>query len=132
MVYIMKKYYIELGAIVVALLMMSTVTAVPQTHSKVVMDIVDKIEQEKDVLEEKLTEIFLDDLKLGGIIDFLIQLIMLIIQLVMKIIEIVQGIMGLINLIQNLIAALTTLFQLVQSLIELIQDIFNPEPLLDF
>lgn len=132
MVYIMKKYYIELGAIVVALLMMSTVTAVPQTHSKVVMDIVDKIEQKKDVLEEKLTEIFLDDLKLGGIIDFLIQLIILIIQLVMKIIEIVQGIMGLINLIQNLIAALTTLFQLVQSLIELIQDIFNPEPLLDF
>ena len=128
----MKKYYIELGAIVVALLMMSTVTAVPQTHSKVVMDIVDKIEQKKDVLEEKLTEIFLDDLKLGGIIDFLIQLIILIIQLVMKIIEIVQGIMGLINLIQNLIAALTTLFQLVQSLIELIQDIFNPEPLLDF
>lgn len=132
MVHIMKKYYIELGAIVVALLMMSTVTAVPQTHSKVVMDIVDKIEQKKDVLEEKLTEIFLDDLKLGGIIDFLIQLIILIIQLVMKIIEIVQGIMGLINLIQNLIAALTTLFQLVQSLIELIQDIFNPEPLLDF
>lgn len=132
MVHIMKKYYIELGAIVVALLMMSTVTAVPQTHSKVVMDIVDKIEQKKDVLEEKLTEIFLDDLKLSGIIDFLIQLIILIIQLVMKIIEIVQGIMGLINLIQNLIAALTTLFQLVQSLIELIQDIFNPEPLLDF
>jgi len=128
----MKKYYIELGAIVVALLMMSTVTAVPQTHGKVVMDIVDEIEQKKDVLEEKLTEIFLDDLKLGGIIDFLIQLIILIIQLVMKIIEIVQGIMGLINLIQNLIAALTTLFQLVQSLIELIQDIFNPEPLLDF
>ncbi|MEA3457311.1 MAG: hypothetical protein U9R21_01385 [Candidatus Thermoplasmatota archaeon] len=128
----MKKYYIELGAIVVALLMMSTVTAVPQTHSKVVMDIVNEIEQNKDVLEEKLTEIFLDDLKLGGIIDFLIQLIMLIIQLVIKIIEIVQGIMGLINLIQNLINALTTLFQLVQSLIELIQDIFNPEPLLNF
>ena len=128
----MKKYCIELGAIAIALLMMSTVTAVPQTHSKVVMDIVNEVEQNKDILEGKLTEIFLDTLKLGGIIDFLIQLITLIIQLVLKIVEIVQGIMGLVNLIQNLIDALTTLFQLVQSLIELIQEIFNPEPLLNF
>ena len=128
----MKKYCIELGAIAVALLMMSTATAVPQAHSKVVMDIVNEVEQNKDILEGKLTENFLDTLKLGGIIDFLIQLITLIIQLVLKIIEIVQGMMGLINLIQNLIDALTTLFQLVQSLIELIQEILNPEPLLNF
>ena len=128
----MKKYCIELGAIAVALLMMSTATAVSQTNSKIVMDIVNEVEQNKDILEGKLTEIFLDNIKLDGIINLLIQLIILIIKLVLKIIEIVQGIMRLVNLIQNLIAALTTLFQLVQSLIELIQEIFNPEPLLNF
>lgn len=124
----MKKSYIELGAIVVALLMMSTVTAVPQTHSESVMNLVNEVEQKKNILEEKITENFLDNLEMGGLIDFLIQLITLIIQLVLKIIEIVQNAMGLVNLIQSLFDALTTLFQLIQDLIDLITNIFNPEP----
>jgi hypothetical protein len=124
----MKKCYIELGAIFVALLMMSTVTAVQQTKSESVINVVNNFEQKKDILETQITRNFLDNTKLGGLIDLLIQLITLLIQLVLKAVEVVQSVIGLVNMIQNLIDAFTTLFQLIQDLIDLIKDIFNPEP----
>jgi hypothetical protein len=123
----MKKCYIEFGAIFVALLMMSTVTAVQQTNSESVINIVNKVEQNRVNLKAELTQNLLENTKLGGIIDILVQLITLLIQLVLKTVEVVQNVIGLVNMIQNLINAFTTLFQLIQDLIDLIQDIFNPE-----
>ena len=43
----MKKSIIVLAAIAVALLMASTVTAVPQVHSTPVMKVVNEVEQKK-------------------------------------------------------------------------------------
>lgn len=123
----MKKYFIEIMAFFIALLMMSTVTAVPQTQSTSVMDIVDKLEENENYINEFLKSNLIDRFKLDGLIELLIQLILLIIEFVTQIISIVQNIIGLVNLIQNLIDAISTLFQLIQQLIELIQDIINPQ-----
>ena len=123
----MKKYYIELGAIFVALLMMSTVTAVQQTHSESVINIVNNIEQKRDILKTEISRNALDNIRQAGLIDLLIQLITVIIQLVMKAVEVVQNIIGLADLIQNLINAFTTLIQLIQDLFDIINDILNPE-----
>ena len=128
----MKKCYIELVAIVIALLMMSTVTAVPQINSKSLMNKINDVEQKRNFLEEKITVNFCNNIRPCGLIDLLIQLITLLIQLVFKIIQVVQDVIGLVNLIQNLIDALTNLFQLIQDLFELLQEIFNPEPLKSF
>jgi hypothetical protein len=123
----MKKYYIELGAIFVALLMMSTVTAVQQTNSESEINILNKIEQNRINLKRELKINLIENSKIGGILDILVQLITLIIQLVLNAIDVVQNIIGLVNMIQNLINAFTTLFQLIQDLLDLINNIFNPE-----
>jgi len=127
MVYLMKKLYIELGAIFIALLMMSTVTAVQQTHSESVINIVNTMEQKIDILKTEISQKVTDNIKQAGLIDLIIQLITITIQLVMKAVEVVQNIIGLVDLIQNLINAFTTLFQLIQDLFDIINDIFNPE-----
>ena len=127
MVYLMKKLYIELGVIFVALLMMSTVTAVQQTHSESVINIVNTMEQKRDILKTEISRNALDNIRQAGFIDLLIQLITVIIQLVMKAVEVVQNIIGLADLIQNLIDAFTTLIQLIQDLFDIINDILNPD-----
>jgi hypothetical protein len=122
----MKKYFIDIGAIFIAILLMSTVTAVPQNLSKPTMDLINKFEDDIDKIESIN---FIDNLNIaisGGIIELLIQLIMLIIQFVMELVDFISNIMSLISLIQNLIEAITTFFQLFQELIDLIRSIFNP------
>ena len=126
----MKKYFIEIGAILIALLLMSTVTAVPQTQSKPAMDIINDIEDKINLIESNALTNILNNVESGGIIELLIQLITVIIQFIIELIGIIQNIIGLVNLIDTLIAAFTTLFQLIQDLIELIRSIFNPEQLI--
>jgi hypothetical protein len=125
----MKKYYIEIGAILIALLLMSTVTAVPQTQSKPAMDIINDIEDKINLIESNELTNIINNVETGGIIELLIQLITVIIQFIIELIGIIQNIIGLVNLIETLIEAFTTLFQLIQDLIELIRSIFNPEQL---
>ena len=74
----MKKIIFSFGAILITILLVSTGTAVPQTYSKPVMDIVNEIEQQKTQYEERLSII---DLPINGIFDFLRKLIAWIIQL---------------------------------------------------
>jgi len=126
----MKKYFFEIGAILIALLLMSTVTAVPQTQSKPAMDIINDIEDKINLIESNALTNILNNVESGGIIELLIQLITVIIQFIIELIGIIQNIIGLVNLIDTLIAAFTTLFQLIQDLIELIRSIFNPEQLI--
>jgi len=126
----MKKYFFELGAILIALLLMSTVTAVPQTQSKPAMDIINDIEDKINLIESNALTNIINNVESGGIIELLIQLITVIIQFIIELIGIIQNIIGLVNLIDTLIAAFTTLFQLIQDLIELIRSIFNPEQLI--
>jgi len=126
----MKKYFFEIGAILIALLLMSTVTAVPQTQSKPAMDIINDIEDKINLIESNEISNIINNAESGGIIELLIQLITVIIQFIIELIGIIQNIIGLVNLIETLIAAFTTLFQLIQDLIELIRSIFNPEQLI--
>jgi phage-related protein len=122
----MKKYFMGLGVFLISLLLISTVTAVPQTHSKPAMNLINSIEDKKNIIDFKSLNDILNNIESGGIIDLLIQLITLIIQFVMEIISIIQNVISLVNLVQNLIDAFTTLFQLIQDLIEIITNIFNP------
>lgn len=122
----MKKYFMGVGVFLISLLLISTVTAVPQTHSKPTMNLINSIEDKKNIIDFQPLNNILNNIKSGGIIDLLIQLITLIVQFVMEIITIIQNIMSLVNLVQNLIEAFTTLFQLIQDLIEIIKNIFNP------
>lgn len=122
----MKKYFICIGTFFITLLLISTATAVPQTHSNSVMNLIDDLEENKKIIEsEKLNNIISNVISVG-IIELLIQLIMLIIEFIMEIINLIQNISSLVNLIQNIIDAFSTLFQLIQDLIELIRNIFNP------
>ena len=124
----MKKCVITLGAIVVALLMMSTVTAVPQTHSTSIMDKVNVVEDKKAFIEEIMSENLLEKLSLDGLIDLLIQLIMLMIELITTIVGIIGSITTLIELIQYILDAIPLIMQLINDLLDLIGQIFNPEP----
>jgi len=125
----MKKYFMVIEAIFISLLLVSTVTAVPQAHSNPVMNLINDIEENKSIIDYNLFKNIINNVQSGGIIDLIIQLITLIIQFILEIIDVIQNIIGLVNLIQNLIDAFTTLFQLIQDLIEIIRNIFNPSSL---
>lgn len=122
-----------LVAIAIALLMVSTVTAIPQTHSTPVMNVVNEVEQKK-TLFEKETEIFLGKIggksakvETDGIIDIIIALIQLLIDLILGIIQFINNIMQIGNLIMALINAINNLINAITQFIEWIQGILNPE-----
>lgn len=126
----MKKYFISIGTFFISLMLISTVTAVPNNQSEPVMNVINDIEDKKNFIDndisfDNLININPDGIT-GGIFDLLIQLIRLIIELVMELISVIQNIISLVNLISSLINAFNTLFQLIQELIALLGNIFNP------
>ena len=129
----MKKSLIVLGAIAVVLLMVSTVTAVPQVHSTPMMEIVNEVEQKKTLINGKIgafSDKIVDKLvnvELGGIIEIIIAILLFLIQLLNSIIQFILTIMQIGNLILALIDAITTLIDLITQFIEWIQAILNPE-----
>jgi len=126
------KLTVVFGALGIALLLLSTVTAVPQSHSEPVMDQIHAIEDLHTQLENEQSKLGLEEIFPTGILDWLIQLITLIIKIVINIVQIIQSIMSIISLIQFVIEALQTLIQVVQEFIALLQDIFNPsDPMLN-
>ena len=123
----MKKTVLGLGAIIFSLLLVSTATAVPQTNSEPGMNIVRKIEHEKQIAKDSNHNEYFSMVQNDGIIEIIIQLLRLLLQFVLKLIEIVSDLINLIGLIQSLVNALLTLFDLIQQLIQLIMNIFNPK-----
>lgn len=117
----MKKGVISIGVFLISILMISTATAVPTTHSKPVMDQVNRIEQQ----EEKLLSF---DVFPQSILQLIWQILLLIINLIMKLIEVVNMVITIVQLIQALITGLQTLIQMIQNIIQLITDLFNPDP----
>ena len=122
----MRKIFLLIGAIFTALLMISTVTAVPQVNSDPLMDKINEIEENKRMIDEKLAAIN-PDIETGGLIDLLIQIIQWIIALVQQIIDFILDIFGLVELIEYMIGLIVTLFELIMSLIDFIIDIFTPD-----
>ena len=129
----MKKSMIVLGSIAVVLLMVSTVTAVPQAHSTPVMNVVNEVEQKKKLFECE-TEIFSGriaeksaNVETGGIIDTIIALIQFLIDLILGIIQFLTNLMQIGDLILALINAINNLIDIITQFIEWIQGILNPE-----
>jgi len=118
----MKKNLILLGAIAVILLMVSTVTAVPQAHSTPLMKTVSEIEQKRAILEDISFNI-----QPGGIIDIIIALIQFLIDLITGMIQFITNLLQIGNLILALIDAITALISIITQFIEWILDLFNPE-----
>jgi len=117
----MKKGVILIGALFVTLLLISTVTAVPTSHSQPVMKKINQIEQ-----QEKQLETFGDTIP-QGIFDLIWQILLALFNLIVKIIEVVNTILTIVQLIQALLNGLQTLIQLIQDFIELINELLNPE-----
>ncbi|MDG6229647.1 MAG: hypothetical protein QCH96_06750 [Candidatus Thermoplasmatota archaeon] len=122
----MKKILLVAGALLSAFLMVSVVTAVPQSHSTTAMNVIEDIEQERIILQDRLSNIGVLDPQFGGIIDLLKQLIWLIIQAILDLIEIVRNLIGLVALIDYLIQLVMILVEAIMALIEIIMNIFNP------
>ena len=128
----MNKKVIVLMAIAIALLMVSAVTAIPQTHSTPVMKVVNEVEQKKTLFEWE-TEIFSGKIEemsakvgTGGIIDTIIALIQFLIDLILEIIQFINNLMQIGNLIMSLINAINNLINAIIQFIEWIQGILNP------
>ncbi len=129
----MKTSLVVLGAIAVVLLMVSTVTAVPQVHSTPMMEIVNEVEQKKTLINGKLGAFSdkiadkLVNVEPTGIITWLINLIVSLIEFVRNIINFISSIIQLAELIITLINLITTLYEVIMQFIEWIQGILNPE-----
>ncbi len=129
----MKKSLIVLGAIAVILLMVSTVTAVPQVHSTPMMEIVNEVEQKKTLINGKIgafSDKIVDKLvnvEPVGIIKWLINLIISLIEFIKNIINLISTMIQLAELIISLINLITTLYEVIMQFIEWIQGILNPE-----
>ena len=128
----MKRRLIVWGVIAIALLMVSTATAVPQAHSTSVMNVINDMEQKKVLIEQNLAAFSekladkLVDAEPGGLIDLLIAILMAIINFVNAIIQFIFDLFDLVGLVEYLIERITYLIGLIMSFIELIIEIFTP------
>ena len=129
----MKKSLVILVAISIVLLMISTVTAVPQVHSKPMMEIVNEVEQKKTLINGKIG-IFSDKIvdkfvnaEPRGIISWLISLITALIEFITNLISFISTVVQLAELIISLINLITTFYETIMQFIEWLQGIFNPE-----
>ena len=120
----MKKIILILGALLTSCIMLSTVTALPQTNSKPVMDCIQEMEERSNIIDEGLLDVSIPDQ--NGIIDLIKQIVTLIIQFILNLINIVRDLIGLVSLIEYLINLITVLFNAVMNLIEVILNLFNP------
>jgi len=116
----MQKGVLFIGAVFVSLLMISTATAVPTTHSKPVMDVIDKIEEKEEQIQST-------DVLSKGIFQLIWQILIALFNLIMKIIEVVNLVTSIIQLIQALVNGISTLFEMIQEFIDLINDFLNPD-----
>lgn len=113
-------------ALLSILLIVSVATAVPQSQSSTVMNIIGDIEQERNTLEEKQLNFETLDPQASGIFDLLKQLIWLIIKVIMNLIDIIKNLIGLVALIEYLIQLIMVLVDSIIILIDMIMNIFNP------
>ena len=127
----MKKYFMAMGSIFISILLVTTVTAIPNSQSNIIINKINEISEINNSINNEKLSIFLSNILSVGIIELLIQLITLLVQFILEMIEIIQNVIGLVNLIQNLISAFTTLFELLQELIDLITNLFNPSAIIN-
>jgi len=121
----MKRGLILLGAVLISLLTISSVTAHPYSQSQPVMDIISELE----ALEEMVSQAEEQTIQLPktfGIIDIIKQLLSLILNLILSLIQFVLGLMDIVELIESIINAINQLIQIVMDFINMIIDLFSP------
>ena len=107
----MKKFTLILGSIFISIIMISTVSAVPQVNSNPIMDKINIIEENKKIIENTLSLIN-PDVENGGLIDLLMQLIQWLINIVQEIITLILQIFNLVDLVEDLIQLIVTIIVL--------------------
>ena len=124
----MRRDFLIILAIFITFLMISSATAVPKVNSDHLIEKINVIEEYKELIGGKLSNID-SDIVTTGLIDLLVQLIQWIIGLVQQLIDIVLDLFRIVDLIEYLIGLIVNLFELILSLIDYIFDIFNPNPI---
>lgn len=114
----MKKTFIMLGALAVVLLMVSTVTAVPQSSSTPLMNAIDT----KEDAEEQFAATDLVSDGPSGVLGKIIDLIKLLIELIMNIVTIIQSILSIVALVQAILSAIQLVINLIQQIMDLINN----------
>ncbi len=123
----MKKNILVIGVVFTSLLMISTVTAVPQTHSKPAMNTIEQIEERRSLVETLEHKMSLgNDFQANGIIDWLIQLLSTILDFIQTLIAFVLELFQIVNLVNAIISAINQLIDLITQLIQAINDIITP------
>jgi hypothetical protein len=115
-------------------LLVSASTAVPQVQGNQVLQKIEDMQQHKDILATKCTQIrekintyFKEKAPLpAGIIELLIQIILILIRIVESIIQFILEIMELGVLIEYLIGRILVLIDLIIQFVEWILNLFNP------
>lgn len=115
--------------------LVSAATAVPQIQGKQVIQKLEEIQKQNGILEDKCARIkeelenfYNENAPLPtGIIEWLIQLILLLIRIVEAIIQFILDVMELGALIEYLIERILLLIDLITQFIEWILNLFNPD-----
>jgi len=123
----MRKVIPLIGVIFISLLLISNSSAVPQTHSEPVMDLIDEIEKQKSQYEDVLSSLLKNILPVDDIIDFIIRIIQWLMQLVINLVEVVSYLIILAQAVDSLVKLMEFLFNLIQSIIDIIMGWFNPD-----
>jgi phage-related protein len=122
----MKRTLIIGSALFITLLMVSTVTAVPQSQSKPLMDTISSLDQQETSLREKISDGF-SAAELGGLFDLIMQIIQWLAQVLAKIIGIINNVIKIVSLLIYVVQLIQTLINFIQRLIDLINGLFNPD-----
>jgi len=121
----MKRGLIALGAVLIGLLTISSVTAYPYSQSQPVMDIISELEALEGMVNQAEEQSFQLP-KTFGIIDIIKQLLNLILNLILSLIQFVLGLMDIVELVESIINAINQLIQIVMDFINMIIDLFSP------
>jgi len=130
----MKKILSVVTPLSIVLLLVSASTAVPHVQGTQAIKLVEEIEHRKALLEEKYGDLIDKALwciheglpAQGGIIELLIQLILLLIRIVEAIIQFILDLLELGALIEYLIGRILVLIGLIIQFVEWLLGLFNP------
>jgi phage-related protein len=124
---VIKKIYFSFGAVLVSLLLLSTVTAVPQAHSQPAMDLIDEMEQKETFIERVAQNVDSVDFEQSdGVIDWIIRLLLTILDFIQSLIQFVLDLFQIVSLISTIISAINQLIDAIIQLINSIMDLFTP------
>jgi len=130
---IMKRSLIVTSTLAIIVIMVSTVTAVPQIQGTSTLNIINNIENNKSEMEnniEKIVEKVENNplyaslrINISGLIDFLIRLI----EFILRISGIIASILNTINFIYSIVSQLNYFISTIIQILEWLDGFLNPQ-----